>query len=333
MDLNNTMDFNQFKKKYQNAEVKEINENQISSPLISICVQTYNHANYIEKCLDSLLDQQTSFNYEILIGEDQSSDGTREICQKYAEAYPDKIRLFLHDRANNIKINGRPTGRFNWLYNLYSARGKYIALCEGDDYWIDSSKLQKQVDVLQKEKEVIACFTNARIEQDRELQTYNETYRKAKRGDEYFSFDRIALKGGGLFPTASFVFRNTIKEFPDFMVQRQSGDRALSLLLASAGEFKYLDEVTCVYRVHAGGLFSGGLKDKSRRNRIYKDNIELLKSFDLHSNGKFHSAISKAISLQAKKVLLGGNFKNHLDLFSKLSFRDTFSLCKNFLSS
>lgn len=333
MDLSNTMDFNQFKNKYQKAEVKEINRNDLSSPLISVCVQTYNHANYIEKCLDSILDQEIPFSYEVLIGEDQSSDGTREICQKYAEAYPDKIRLFLHNRENNIAINGRPTGRFNWLYNLYSARGKYIALCEGDDYWIDSLKLQKQVDVLQKEKEVIACFTNARIEQDQEIRTYNETYRKPKLGDDYFSFNQIALKGGGLFPTASFLFRNEIKGFPDFMVQRQSGDRALSLLLASAGKFKYLDEVTCVYRVHAGGLFSAGLKDKSRRTLIYEDNIKLLKSFDRYSNGKFHSAISKAVSIQAKKILLGGNLKNHLGLFPELNLRDTFSLCKNLLSS
>src|SRR5690606_4409195 len=114
------------------------------NPVVSVCVQTYQHAPYIRECLDSILMQKTDFPFEILLGEDESSDGTREICIEYAEKFPDKIKLFLHRRENNIQIFGYPTGRFNFLTNLYSSNGKYIAICEGDDYWTDSDKLQKQ---------------------------------------------------------------------------------------------------------------------------------------------------------------------------------------------
>lgn len=326
------MTFTQFKNKYEKSRVEEISDLDARQPLVSVCIQTYNHAGFIEKCLESILSQKTDFSFEILLGEDQSTDGTREICLKYAHKYKGKIRLFLHQRENNIKINGRPTGRFNWLYNLYSARGKFIALCEGDDYWTDTNKLQKQVKELQMEEEVVACFTNAHIEQENGLNNYAETYCKGTSGDRYYNFDEIALKGGGLFPTASFLFKNQFEQFPQFLMERQSGDRALSLLLASQGKFKYLDQLTCVYRVHSGGLFSGGMNDSLKRVRIFKDNIKLLKSFDQYSQKRFHSAISKAISLQAKKALLAGKVEKNFILFRELTLKDSLSFCKNIFS-
>ncbi len=139
-------DFNFLKKKYQKKVVQELAGNAPKNPVVSICVQTYQHVNYIRECLDGILMQETTFPFEILLGEDNSTDGTREICMEYAMKFPDKIRLFLHHRENNIKINGSPTGRFNFFYNFHKARGKHIALCEGDDYWTDPLKLQKQVD-------------------------------------------------------------------------------------------------------------------------------------------------------------------------------------------
>lgn len=123
-----------------------------AGPLVSICCITYNHENYIRDAIEGFLSQETSFPVEILLGEDESNDGTREICKEYADKYPKKIRLFLHSRENNIKINGNPTGRFNLLYNLSKAHGKYIALCEGDDFWTDPYKLQKQVGLVKKNK-------------------------------------------------------------------------------------------------------------------------------------------------------------------------------------
>ena len=97
-------------------------------PKVSVCVQAYNHASYIAQALDSVLMQETDFDFELIIGEDESSDGTREICIRYAEQHPDRIRLFLRSREDVIYINGRATGRYNFVENLRAARGEYIAL-------------------------------------------------------------------------------------------------------------------------------------------------------------------------------------------------------------
>src|SRR5699024_9388467 len=94
------------------------------------------------------------FPFEILVGDDDSTDGTREICMEYAEKYPQKIRFFQHHRQNNIKIMGKPTGLFNGLYNRFSSRAPYIAVCEGDDFWTDSLKLQKQIDILKNNPDI-----------------------------------------------------------------------------------------------------------------------------------------------------------------------------------
>lgn len=114
---------------------KEINQ---ILPIVSVCVQTYQHEAYIKECLDSILAQKTSFPFEIILGEDDSEDQTRKICKEYAEKNPDRIRLFLRNKKDKIFINGVKTGRFNFLENLKSCRGKYIAMCDGDDYWTDN---------------------------------------------------------------------------------------------------------------------------------------------------------------------------------------------------
>src|SRR4051812_49947536 len=125
------IDLSEFLNKYQKTAVIECPNNvKRYNPKVSVLVFTYNHVNFISKCLDGILSQITNFCFDIYIGEDESSDGTREVCIQYASKYPDKIRLILHHRINNIKINGFPSGRFNSVYGYLTARGKYIALCE-----------------------------------------------------------------------------------------------------------------------------------------------------------------------------------------------------------
>src|SRR5690606_24131225 len=112
---------------------------------------------------------QTTFPFEIILGEDESNDGTREICKQYAAQYPDKIKLFLRSRKDVIYINGNPTGRFNFIENLKACSGKYIALCEGDDYWTDPLKLQKQVDFLENNSDFALCFHMVEVLKDGEF--------------------------------------------------------------------------------------------------------------------------------------------------------------------
>ena len=109
------MTFQEFKDQYEKVPVKECPNTVSGNPLVSVCVQTYQHAPYIKECLDGILMQETDFNFEVLLGDDSSTDGTREICLEYARKYPDKIRLFLHHRENNINIGGGQQEDLYWL--------------------------------------------------------------------------------------------------------------------------------------------------------------------------------------------------------------------------
>src|SRR5690606_30314404 len=128
------------------------------SPMVSVRVATYQHAPYIANCLDSLLMQKTTFPFEIIVGEDESTDGTREICIEYAKKFPDRIRLFLRDRTlSQYIVDGKVVARFNSRWNNMSCRGRYVAICEGDDSWMNPNKLQMQVDFLESNPDYSMC--------------------------------------------------------------------------------------------------------------------------------------------------------------------------------
>ena len=127
----------------------------MSKMKVSVCIITYNHARFIGQALESALMQKTNFDYEIVIGEDCSTDNTGLICKKYAEMYPDKIRLLQNDKNLGVIENFKRT--------LYACKGEYVALLEGDDYWTDELKLQKQVDFLESNRDYAIVFHNAEI--------------------------------------------------------------------------------------------------------------------------------------------------------------------------
>lgn len=231
-------------------------------PIVSVSIVTYNHRRYIEKCLDSVLEQVTNFVFEIIIGEDASSDGTREICIAYSERYPEKIKLFLRNREDVIRINGKPTGRFNMLENLKSCKGKYIALLEGDDYWTDPYKLQKQVDLLEQHPHLIACH---------HWQKYS-VY-----GEGGYSEKEAPKKGHGYYPhpvasvenifanqlrvkSRTILFRNVITDdfFPDWFTKVAFGDVPLTFLLGKHGDFGFIDEEMAAYRQTGQGVSTAG---------------------------------------------------------------------------
>ena len=238
------MNFDEFKEKFEKVPVTLYSHDVNVQPLVSVCVQTYQHGDFIRECLDGILMQQTNFPFEILLGEDASTDGTREICIEYANKFPWKIRLFLHHRKNNIAIGGGPTGRFNFMYNLYSARGRYIALCEGDDYWTDALKLQKQVSYLESTPEASICLHNSIVVKNG---IAIGEKRKTKRFTVYDTSH--ALKYKVLGPTASYLFRNVI-ELPNWFHSLYGGDAALLVLLSLQGQIHYMPDVMAAYRIH-----------------------------------------------------------------------------------
>lgn len=241
------MNFKEFKEQYQKIEVVEVRNDVTSQPMISVLVQTYQHAAYIIKCLDGILMQETTFPFEIIVGEDASKDGTREICLEYAKNYPDKIRLFLHNRQNNIKIDGNPTGRFVLIYNLFVARGKYIALCEGDDFWINSQKLQNQVGFLEANPEYLFSMGRVDILIDKtgEIKKAKDHVKPSK--EETYEL-KDYLKGR-FSQTSSFVFRNNITNFPKWFLNAHAGDQSLVVLIVgSKGKIKYHNQLFSIYR-------------------------------------------------------------------------------------
>ena len=222
---------------------------------VSVCMTTYNHAQFIEEAVQSVLEQETHFPFEICLGEDESNDGTREICIRFAQKYPEIIRLFLRHRKDVIHINGRPTGRYNFTQTLKAARGKYIALLEGDDRWGDPKKLQIQYDVLEQNPNVAACYHDAFYIRD-EKETSETVLRPVNRRN--FSA-RELMTTRSMFLTLSLFFRNNpvIQDFPVEGLRACNGDRFLGALLGSFGSGLYLPQIQQgFYRVHSGGIWS-----------------------------------------------------------------------------
>jgi glycosyltransferase involved in cell wall biosynthesis len=279
------MDFQEFRKKFEHKEVWKSTNRAGMDPLVSVCVQTYQHVSFIRLCLDSILMQKTNFSFEILLGEDNSRDGTKEICLEYAERFPDKIRLFLHHRENNIEVAGNPTGRFNFLYNLYSSRGKYIALCDGDDYWTDPLKLQKQVDFLESHPE-FTLMCGGYKKQLNESGDFEEVIIKEEKHfphmhDYGFEFGLKDLHKRWLTKTLTTLFRKDAFEMNDLLKYTYLRDVHLFYHIIKNGKGLYFQEIFGVYNLHLGGIHSmkhRAVKIKSGYN-IYKELFHFHKDF------------------------------------------------------
>lgn len=205
------------------AELSSINYKTI--PEVSVILITYNHRNYIEKSIESILKQVIDFPIEIIIGDDDSTDGTREICIKYAKKYPEIIRLFLHNRKNNIKILGKPCAVFQYYYNILHSRGKYIAVISGDDEWGDDNKLQMQYSYLESHLDCSLVF------QGWKERIYNQDAHA-------YSYGKINTS----FPKASTnMFRNFKDKIPIQALNVIQEDEFGWFILKSDGYFKCMD--------------------------------------------------------------------------------------------
>lgn len=239
--------------------------NDKNLPLVSVCVQTYNHDKYIAECLDGILAQKTNFDFEIILGEDESSDNTREICIDYQTKNPDKIKLFLRNRKDVIYIDGSPTGRYNFIENLKQCSGKFIALCPGDDFWTDPNKLQRQVEFMENHPEFVATgHSIAKLENDKIIEYHSELYKDAA---------RIELMQGFWIPTLSLVFRKPAQDILDelwrFARTAPNGDTVLISCLGQFGGYKFMKDIApAVYRIHDGGVWSKVDKKLKVKKRI-----------------------------------------------------------------
>ena len=207
--------------------------------MVSVCMITYNHEKYISKAIEGVLMQKTTFPIELIIGEDCSTDSTRKIVVEYAEKYPDLIRPLLPE--SNLGMMK------NFIKTMEAAKGKYIALCEGDDYWTDLLKLQKQVDFLEGNEEYIMCYTAfSTVDSNGHFINWNNTNAHRNRS---FSGDILPeLLKGNYILTLTVLFRKIVlNQFVNLL----DIDYSLFLLLALNGKCKYFKEETGHYRLHA----------------------------------------------------------------------------------
>ncbi len=213
-------------------------------PLVSICCITFNHENFIKDAIEGFLLQKTTFPIEIIIHDDASTDKTKEFIEIYRNKHPDLI-IPIYQTVNQYSQGIKPLPN----YVFPRARGKYIALCEGDDYWTDPYKLQKQVDFLENNEDYILCFTNTKI-----INSAGQTI-KEKFVDIYkkSSFDHYDMP---IFaPSLTRVFRNRhLEGLP--LTTVPGGDTYLLVWQSKFGKIKFIDEVTSIYRRHSQGIYS-----------------------------------------------------------------------------
>ena len=215
-------------------------------PKVSVCMITYNHEKYIAQAIESVLIQKTDFDYELVIGEDFSTDKTREIVIKYQKKYPNKIKLIL----NKENLGMMP----NFIQTLKACKGEYIALLEGDDYWTDPHKLQKQVDFLENNIDFVICFHNART-LNQKTGDYSKLFFYGKQKKVWELDD---LLRNNFIPTLTCVFKNHLfDKFPRWYYHAFPGDWPLHIINARYGKIGYIDKIMATYRHHDKGVVTG----------------------------------------------------------------------------
>jgi glycosyltransferase involved in cell wall biosynthesis len=268
-----------------------------SRPKLSVIVITYNHSQFLRLTLDSVLAQQVDFDVEVIVSDDCSTDGTQDIIRAYHARYPTQIVPLLH--AQNLG----GFGKNNTLAALAACRGEYIAALDGDDYWTDPLKLQKQVDFLEKNTNYSACFHNAQITYDDDLlppELVNPSDQKAVVTDE----DMVGTDEIWFIATSACVFRNGIlRDYPKWFHESKSGDIPRYVLLAKWGPIGYLNEVMSVYRKNGAGL---SFTDSKFDAEYIRNRIGMFMGIDAEYEYRFHHKMRYAL---AKYYLFLANCK------------------------
>ena len=211
-------------------------------PLVSVCLITYNHEKFIEQALNGILIQETTFPFEVVISDDLSKDNSRTIINEFIQKKSCGWSLVNH--TENVGMHK------NWERAMRACKGKYIALLEGDDYWSDPYKLQKQIDVLEADDHLAICCSNARVELIDSEKQHPDYVQKPK--GRYTLTDLIQE---AFMPTCTVVFRNGLmpEKLPKSYYSAPMADYPIHLLNALHGDIFYLDEVTSTYRLHTSG--------------------------------------------------------------------------------
>ncbi|SRX75399.1 glycosyltransferase [Aequorivita antarctica] len=307
-----------------NKELSEI-------PLVSIRLMTFNHEKYIEEALQSIDSQKTNFNFEVVIGDDFSSDNNLDKIKNYCFINKKlSVNILKRTHGDSYYLKRKEKGRlFNFVDILNNCRGKYIALLDGDDYWTDPLKLQKQVDMLEANPQLVAC--------------HHWQYIAIKKGGRFVELE-APIKGHGYFPqstsnvenifsnqvrlkTRTVMFRNIISKdfFPSWFYKVAFGDVPLSFLLGMHGDFGFIDEPMAVYRNTEEGASLSGLKELGRKKfkvQHFKNWIQIWDYADKFYGFKYHKEASETVLKFYKKIT--ANLPITVRSFIKVLYYDIF---------
>ncbi len=258
--------------------------------VVSVICLTYNHEEYIERCLDGFVSQKTNFRFEVFVHDDASTDRTASIVKKYEKKYSDIIRGIY--QTENQYSKGISIAR-NFIWPI--ARGKYFAFCEGDDYWCDSRKLQKQYDFLESHPGYSACFHCTLVNH---LDNPQGNYVTPNISESREITCNEAICGGAnVFRTSSFfVLREIVTERPLCFKVKGVGDLPIVMFAAISGKVYCFKDVMSVYNRSVNNSWTTQFKNNlALRIAHLEDKIRMLKSVDQYYGYKFHKPISKTI--------------------------------------
>ncbi|MFB9293349.1 glycosyltransferase family 2 protein [Persicitalea jodogahamensis] len=259
---------------------------------VSVTILTYNQVAFIGQAIESALNQQTDFAYEILVGDDFSTDGTREVILDYQKRFPDLVKPVLH------KKNLGQNGLFNTIETLKLAQGKYIAPLDGDDYWTSPDKLQKQVDFMESHPDFSACFHNALItyEDGSPAQEVNAADQKMVIGmDDLIGEDEIWFMA-----TSAVMFKNGLVHYPEWFLKSTSGDIPRYVILAKHGPIGYVPGTMSVYRKNKAGA---SFKDHYRDARFLRNRIMMYEGINGETERRYNSSLRLNIARYYRMML------------------------------
>ena len=281
---------------YGNAGARDQGDDRI---LVSVSCISFNHGRFLRKALDSFLEQKTDFRYEVLIHDDASTDDTVDIIREYAARYPDIIRPMYEEENQYSKGISNISG----VFNFPRARGCLIAMCEGDDYWCDPCKLQKQADYMLSHPDcALLAHAAGIVSEDGAFRT--QTMIRPFSESRELTPEEVISKKTNL-PTASLMFRTEYaKQLPQWYFDCPVGDIPLQLWMLMHGSVYYMDEVMSMYRMGREGSW-GEMMDReelekltARWERHYTAMEELYNAFDADTEGRWHAAAEDALRRQ-----------------------------------
>lgn len=283
---------------------------QSKSIMVSICCLAYNHENYIKDALDSFLMQNTEFRYEILIHDDASTDRTADIIREYEKKYPDIVKPIY--QTENQYSKGK---KITIDIQFPRVQGKYIAMCEGDDYWTDVNKLQRQVEYMENHPECSLCVHSSEIvDVNKNILEKHIPYSK----ECTLNTEEVIQQNGDLFSTNTMLFRaQYVENLPSFYMNAHVGDYPLTIYLSLCGQIYYTPKMMSAYRKGVPGSWSENEKINMQQSKINVEKlIELYNSLDEYTQGKYRNIIEPKVRelkdiLRKKEIII-----NHPRLYS-----------------